>query len=194
MGSKRNLSLLSLLMICTLGITTACNGVNDGNTEKKASFATQVQEEDFASFEIPASWEKKSELSSNENLVYGPKGVPETDNYSRVNIVIHVTGKKVSDIETVRSQFEENYEKTIKEQIPNATGFKIISYKADIGDVLVLSYKVDQTTTTQYCPLVDNAIITIAATDFGEQDALNIEAVAKHIVDTFQLKGNESNE
>ena len=191
MRSKRNLSLFIVLVVFTL-VLAACNDKSEGNTVKKASFDTQVQEEDFATFEIPANWEKKNDLSSNEILIYGPKETPKTGAYSSVNIAINVTGKKVSDIETVRAQFEANYEKEIKAEVPDAKDFKIISYKANIGDVLMVSYSTKKATIIQHYPLVDNAIIAISSTDVGEQDQLKMDEVTKHVVDTFQLKGNDS--
>ena len=187
MGNKRNLSLFVLAAVLAFGMT-ACSG----GTAKEISFETKVQEEDFASFEIPTVWEKKNSLSSSEFLVYGPKETPEEGVYSGISIAINVTGKKVSDINTVRAQFEANYEKEIKAEVPEAKNFKIVSYKADIGDVLMVSYATDQVVITQHYPLIDNAIIASSSTDAGEQSELNMDEVTKHVVDTFQLKGNES--
>ena len=48
MGNKRNLSLFVLAAVLAFGMT-ACSG----GTAKEISFETKVQEEDFASFEIP---------------------------------------------------------------------------------------------------------------------------------------------
>ena len=91
----------------------------------------------------------------------------------------------------MRTQFEANYENEIKSKIPEAKNFKIVSYKADIGDVLMVSYETDQMVVTQHYPLVDNAIIAISSTDLKEQEGLRIDEVTKHVVDTFQLKGND---
>lgn len=176
-----------ILLVVALGVgLTACN------SEKKASFETKVQEEDFATFEIPKDWEKNEELSSNEALVYAPIDAEKNGIKSYINIVIQVTGQKVSDIETVRKQFEANYEKEIKTQVPDAGDFKILSYKADIGDVLMVGYKVKDTAVVQNYPLVDNAIIAINSTNYGDLDDLDINEVTKHMVDTFTLKGNDS--
>lgn len=185
----KNQLLFVMIFIFVMGmVLTGCNN----GSGKKASFETKVQEEDFATFEIPKDWEKKEDISSNEVLVYAPINASEEGIQSYVNIVIQVTGQKVSDIESVRQQFEANYEKEIKSQVPNATDFKIISYKADIGNVLLAGYRVDDVTIAQNYPLMDNAIIAISSTNHGDLGGLDINEVTKHMVETFQLKGNDS--
>lgn len=178
-----------IALVCTLIF-----GVAACNNEKEVSFETKVQEEDFATFEIPKDWEKKEDLSSDEGLLYGPIDSDEKGIKSYVSIVIQVTGKKVSDIDTVRQQFDENYENEIKSKVPNATDFKIISYKADIGSVLLVGYKVDDIVIAQNYPLVDNAIIAINSTDHGDMGDVDINEITKHMIETFQLKGNDSDQ
>ncbi|MBQ7231691.1 MAG: hypothetical protein IJX07_00450 [Bacillales bacterium] len=54
--------------------------------------------------------------------------------------------------------------RNLKLRCQKAKNVKIVSYKADIGDVLMFSYATDQVVITQHYPLIDNVIIAISST------------------------------
>lgn len=168
-----------------------------GQVEKaaEADWETQTYEDDFLSYEIPASWEKNEAYSSEELQV--ALFTPKDGGPSNVNVQLLSLQNRSKDFDYGDPEIQEEYhafllspdsglpqeaqDSTFAAEQIGGTWVYSISFARDAGGGTMVQQ-------TCYLPMGLEYSVSIWATDYGDGCVPGVEDVARQICETLQCK------
>lgn len=191
-GNKQSKWLIIGMAVLVLAVGIVLFAVCHKNPIPKPPFETQEFDNELCSFEIPADWEPYGEASNTGQLLFVPSGADTSKSVSNVSVNLSASAGKKASLEEMYEEFRLSFEDTVTEVYPQASDFYYSDYEAPNHTVFQTHYTVRTESTTavctQYYPLLKNAVLVVTATDVGDEAGDEVEAIAQHIVNTFQEK------
>lgn len=167
----------------------------DANTSE---WETQVYEDDYLRYEIPANWVMDEAYSYPDMMfTFFHQKDTTTETPSNVNIQILSTDNQSKDMDYADPEIQKQYHEFLlsTEELPQEAAESGVYTTEQIGDtwVYMLSFPrtaEDGTTAQQtaYFPMGLDYSIVLWATDFQDDTTPNVDEVAKHICATLELK------
>ncbi len=172
---------------------------NDDTPQKVAQteWETQVYEDEYLRYEIPASWAKNEDYSlSDMRLAFFTEKDPATEKASNVNIQVLSLENQSKDMDYSDPKIQKEYHEFLlspegltqkeaqdgdynAEQIEGVWVYSL-SFDRDAGDGTMVRQ-------TAYFPMGLDYAIVLWATDFQDDCTPSVEEVAKHMCATLEL-------
>lgn len=158
---------------------------------------TQVYEDDYLRYEIPANWVKNESYSNNQmRLSFFTEKEAKTETPSNVNIqVLHLNNSNGIDYADPQVQKEFHEFLLSPDGLPQKEAQNGVYAVEQINDIWVYSLSFPRDAgngtivqQTVYFPMGLDHSIVIWATDFKDNCTPTVTEIAKHICATLQLK------
>lgn len=190
--------MLSLMLLAGCAGQEQAPPSDDATQEvAQTEWETQVYEDEFLRYEIPANWAKNEEYSiSDMRLAFFTEKDPAAEASSNVNIQVLSLDNQSKDMDYSDPEVQKEYHEFLlsPQGLPQKEAQSGEYNVEQIAGVWVYSLSFDRETSngtmvtqTAYFPMgLDNAIV-LWATDFKDNCTPSVEEVAKHMCATLEI-------
>ena len=168
---------------------TSENSSGSSSFEKETTTKQQKQDDrvvqKFGSYSLPEDWYEYEELSNSEKVFYVKGEVDSKSPPSNISVEVGINKYATSEHADFRQAILAQY----SAQIPSASGIVIegSGTNTDNGDVLyIFTLTEDACVTTQYYVVGEYKFFLVHATDFLDEDVMDVSEAADLIAKSFE--------